>query len=144
MFPLLCLLYEAQIIFLSEVTFPPWPGKSVHPNFRKYQSDRKNDKFNCCFKVPSKTAARIYICALDPLKLSSNQIPIWRQLPVVTQKIRQPQLFNVSILQKQLKIYLLFQKSLKNGCNNFYFHLYTFNVSYKSFFIWRYFPVAAR
>ena len=28
---------------------------------------------------------------------------------------------------KQLKIYLLFQKSQKNGCNNLYYHPYSFN-----------------
>ena len=34
---------------------------------------------------------------------------------------------------KIVKIYLLFWKSLKNGCNNLYFHPYNFDVIYKSF-----------
>ena len=38
----------------------------------------------------------------------------------------------MSILQKQLEVYLLFEMSLKNGCNNFYFHPYTFDERYKS------------
>ena len=43
--------YELQIIFLSDVTFPSWPGKSVKLNFLQYQSDGKNDKFACCLHV---------------------------------------------------------------------------------------------
>ena len=39
----------------------------------------------------------------------------------------------ISILQKQLKTYLLFQKSLNNGCNNLNFHFYTFDMICKSF-----------
>ena len=40
--------------------------------------------------------------------------------------------FQISILQKPLQVYLLFQISMKNGCNNFFFHLYTFDERYKS------------
>ena len=47
---------------------------------------------------------------------------------------RGPVLFPISILQKQLEIYLLFQKAPKNGCNNFYFHLYIFDMSRKFLF----------
>ena len=35
--------------------------------------------------------------------------------------------FLISILQKQLEIYLLFQMLLKNGCSNLYFYSYTFD-----------------
>ena len=35
---------------------------------------------------------------------------------------------------KQIKIYLLFQKSLKNSCNDLYFHLYMFDMIRKSFY----------
>ena len=62
--------------FISDVTFPSWPGKSVNPNFRQYQSCRNNDKFNCCLEIQPKTARRISICTLTPLKLPSNQIHI--------------------------------------------------------------------
>ena len=42
--------------------------------------------------------------------------------------------FPISILQKELEIYLLFQKSLKNSCKiSFFFYPYTFDMSYKSF-----------
>ena len=45
-------------IFLSDITFPSWPGKSINPNIRKFQPCRKNDIFDCCFEIQSKTAAR--------------------------------------------------------------------------------------
>ena len=36
-------------------------------------------------------------------------------------------------LQRQLEIYLLFQKTLKIGCNNnLYFHVHAFDISKKS------------
>ena len=44
------------------------------------------------------------------------------------------QLFSILTLQKQLKICLFFQKSLKNGCNNLYFHYFTFNEGKKNLF----------
>ena len=62
--------------FLDYVTFPSWPGKSVQPNFRQYQSDRNNKKFNRCLKIQSKRNARISICTLNPLTLPSHQINI--------------------------------------------------------------------
>lgn len=34
-------------------------------------------------------------------------------------------------LTKKIEIYFLFQKLRNNGCNNLYFHLYTFDMSYK-------------
>ena len=63
--------------FISDVFFPSWPGKSVNPNFRQHQSYRNNDKFDSCLEIQSKTAARISISTLNPLKLLSNQIHIW-------------------------------------------------------------------
>ena len=42
------------------------------------------------------------------------------------------------------EIYFLFQKSMKNGCNNLYFYPYTFDMNHKSFFIWHHFPIMAR
>ena len=58
--------------FLSDVTFPSWPGKSVIPNFWQYQFYRSNDKFNCCLEVQLKMAARISIFTLIPLNLPAN------------------------------------------------------------------------
>ena len=48
-----------KIIFLSDVTFPSWPGKFVNPNFPQNTSDRHNNKFDCCLKIQSKAAAKI-------------------------------------------------------------------------------------
>ena len=62
--------------FISDVTFPLWPGKSVNSNFPQYQSDRNNNKFNCCLEIQSKKAARISICSLNPSKLNSNEIHV--------------------------------------------------------------------
>ena len=65
--------------FISDVTFPSWHGKSVNANFWQYQSYRNNDKFNCCLEIQrnsDSTAGKIYICTLNPLKLSSNQIHV--------------------------------------------------------------------
>ena len=62
--------------FISEVTFPLWPGKPVNPNFPQYQSYRNNDKFNSCLEIQSKTDARISVFTLKPLTLPSNQIQI--------------------------------------------------------------------
>ena len=52
--------------FISDVTFPSWPGKSVNPNFRQYQSDKNNNKFNSCLDVQSKTDQRIYLTLFVP------------------------------------------------------------------------------
>ena len=51
-------------------------GKSVNPKLWQYQSDRNNNKFNCCLEIESKMSARISICTLSPLKLHSKQIDI--------------------------------------------------------------------
>ena len=53
LFTLVYLWYELEIILLSEVTFPSWPGKSINPNFWQYQSDRNNDKLTCCLEIYS-------------------------------------------------------------------------------------------
>ena len=60
-------------------------------------------------------------------KIISNQIHIWCHSPVVARWIHQSLLFSISTIQKQLKTYLLFRKSLKNACNNLYFRPYSFN-----------------
>ena len=52
------------------------PVNLSNPNFWQYQSKRNNDKFNCCLENQSKTAARISVSTLNPLKLPSNQIHI--------------------------------------------------------------------
>ena len=67
------------------------------------------------------------------LKLPSNHIHIWRPFPVVSRVTLSNPSFQILILKKQLEIYLLFQKSLKKGGDNFYFHLHTFDESKKSF-----------
>ena len=59
------------------------PCKFVYPHFWQYQSDRNRDRFNCWFETQSKMAARISICTLNPLKLSSSQIHIWCQFAVL-------------------------------------------------------------
>ena len=90
-------------------------------------------------EIQSKTAARISICTLNSLYLPSNQIHIWFIL-----------IYNILIscrgsvnpstptfpnmnLAKKLRIYLLFRKSLKIGCNNLYIHTYTFDGRWESF-----------
>ena len=40
--------------FIFDVICLSRPGKSVNPNFRQYQSYRKNDKFNCCLEIQQK------------------------------------------------------------------------------------------
>ena len=47
--------------------------------------------------------------------------------------MHQPQLFPISILQKQLKIHLLFEMSPKYGCNNLYYHPFNLPKAYKLF-----------
>ena len=78
-------------------------------------------------------AAGIFICTLNPSKIAPNQIHIWCQFPVVARWIRQSPPLPISILPKQLKILLLFQKLPENSCKNLYSHHYTFNKSSKSF-----------
>ena len=65
----LYLWHEVEIIFLSGITFLLWLRKSVNPNFWQYQSDRNNEKFNCCLEIQSEIAEIISICTLNPLKL---------------------------------------------------------------------------
>ena len=48
-------------------------GKSVNPKLWQYQSDRNNNKFNCCLEIESEMPARISICTLCPLKLHSSE-----------------------------------------------------------------------
>ena len=127
------LWWDVKIIFLSDVTFPTWPSKSVKPNFPQYHSDRNNTKYNYCLEIQSKTAERISIVNLNLLKLFSNQTHIWCQFSVVARWLRQLPFFPISVLQNQLKSYLLFQKSLKNGSNNLYFFPYAFDERQKSF-----------
>ena len=62
--------------FISDVPFPSLPGKFVNPNFRQYQSDRNNGKFNCCLEIQPKMAAIVSICTLKALKLFSQQIHV--------------------------------------------------------------------
>ena len=62
-------------------------------------------------------------------KLNSYLMLIFRLDPVNPSALN----FPISVLQKQWWIYLLFEKSLKNDCNNLYFHPYTLNMSYKPF-----------
>ena len=57
--------------FISDVSFPLWPGKSVKPNFPQYQSDRSNKKFNYSLEIKN-DCKNLY---LNP-KLPSNHIHI--------------------------------------------------------------------
>ena len=57
--------------FISDVTFPLCPGKSVNPNFQQYQTYRNNDKFSYCLEIPSKTDARISISHHGPVNKST-------------------------------------------------------------------------
>ena len=68
--------------FLTALS-PRGPCKFVYPHFWQCQSDRNRDRFNCWFETQSKMAARISICTLNPLKLSSSQIHIWCQFAVL-------------------------------------------------------------
>ena len=106
------LMREIKIIFLSDVTFSLCLRKSVNPNFPQYQSDRNNNKFNCCLEIQLKTAAEISIWTLNFFKLLSDQINIWCQFTVVARYIRQPPFskYQNSDLQKQFEIHLLFWK----------------------------------
>ena len=88
-------LYRLKMKFMSDVTFPSWLGKSVNTNFLQYQFDRNNKKFNCCLEIQSKMTARISICTLNSLKVSSNQIHIWCQFSIVARQICQPPLFPI-------------------------------------------------
>ena len=54
-------------------------------------------------------------------------------MPISCRDPVRPPTSTLSLFQKQLQIYLLFQKMLKNDSKNLYFHLYTFNMIYKSF-----------
>ena len=118
--------------FISDVTVPSWPSKSANPSFRQYQSYRNIDKFACRLEIQSEVAGRISICTLYPLNYVQFK-------PMSGVRICQPPLFPITILQKQLEIYWLFQKLLKNSCNNLYFHFYTL-----WFFMLRHIPVLAR
>ena len=62
-------------------------------------------------------------------KLFSYLVSVSRRDPVNPSI---PTFPNIS-LTKKWPIYLLFGKSLKKGCNNLYFHPFTFNMNYKSF-----------
>ena len=67
---------DLKMKFISDVTFLLWVGISVNHNFRQCQSYRKNDKFNCCLEIQSRTDARISICTPNSLMLPSNHIHI--------------------------------------------------------------------
>ena len=47
--------------FISNDTFPSWPGKPVNLNIPQYQFDRNNNKFNYCLEIQLKTAEGISI-----------------------------------------------------------------------------------
>ena len=72
-----------QIKFISNVTFPLWPGNSVNPHFSQYKSYKSNYKFTCCFKCHWKMAAIISICTIITLMKDRNHFLIWRHFPVV-------------------------------------------------------------
>ena len=118
---------------LSDASFLSWPGKSVNLNFRQYQYKKtvKNSivawKFDLKWLQESLYALSTLLNYLQTKFISDINILSWPSKSVNTLSFPTP------ILQKQLKLYLFFQKSLKNGCNNLYFHRYSFNMSYKSF-----------
>ena len=89
-------------------------------------------------------AAISSISTLITLMRDRNNFFIWRKSPVVTRYIRLPPLFPISILQKQLQIYMLSQMPLKNGCNNFYFDPYNLDKNRNHFLIWCHFSVVAQ
>ena len=109
--------------FIFDITFPLWPGESVNLNFRQYQSDRNNNKFNYCLKIQSKIAAIISISILNPLKLPSNQI---------ISDVNFPSHFpTISICQKQWQIYWLLGNLTKIDYHNLYFHTRSFKIIFK-------------
>ena len=118
---------------ISDVTFPSWPGKSVNPQFSQYQSYKNNYKFTCCFKCHQKKAVIISITTHSAFLRDRNCFLICRHFPVMARETRQPPIFPISILQEQLQIYLLFQMSPKNGCNNLYYHPFSLSKGRKLF-----------
>ena len=62
-------------------------------------------------------------------KLFSYLTSLSRRSPVN----RSPPIFPISIVQGQLQIYLLFQMSPKNGCNNLYYHPFSLSKGNKLF-----------
>ena len=64
-------------------------------------------------------------------KSNSYLISISHRSPVTLLNPFSP---NISLTKKKLNIYLLFQVSVKNGCNNLYFHSSTFDMIYILFF----------
>ena len=62
-------LYGLQMKFISNDTFPSWPGKPVNLNIPQYQFDRNNNKFNYCLEIQLKTAEGISIWILKLFKL---------------------------------------------------------------------------
>ena len=136
-------LWKIKIIFLSDVTFPSWPKKSVNPNFRQCQSDRNNHKFNCWLEIQSKTVARIYFYTINRLKLPPNQIHIWCQRLVVAMVIVSTFFFpniNVTKAIRNLLVLKITEKmtmiidisTLKPLMRN------------RNFLIWRHFPAVTR
>ena len=57
----------------------------------------------------------------------------WSHFPVLARETCQRPIFPISILQEQLQIYLLFQISPKNGCNNLYYHPFSLSKGQKLF-----------
>ena len=107
-------LYTIDMSYKSFSYLTSSSVKSVNPNFRQYQPDTKNGKFNFCLEIQPEMAAKISISTVNLLKSPSNQIHVWCQFPVVVQYICQPPLFPVSFLQKQLKI-CYFKNHWKNA-----------------------------
>ena len=129
--------------FLSDVTFLSWLGKSVNPNFSLYQSDTNNSKFNFCLEIQSKTVTRISISTLNPLKLPWNQIHIWRQFPVMSQKLRQSLLFQIRILKNKWIFLCCFKNHSKKATIIFITTFIPLMWHKIQFLIWRYFLVLA-
>ena len=121
-------LYTIDMSYKSFSYLTSSSVKSVNPNFRQYQPDTKNGKFNCCLEIQPEMAAKISISTVNLVKSSSNPLlmSISRRGPVY---LSTPTFSNI-ILTKTIKN-LLFQKSLKKCCNNLYFHLiYIFYIIY--------------
>ena len=127
------LSHYLQVTFISDVTFPSWPSKSVNPQFSQYQSYKNNYKFTCCFKCHQNMAVKTSITTHSTFLRDRNCFLIRRHFPRRGLVNMSTLILPISILQKQLQIHLLFQMSPKYGCNNLYYHPLTLSKRQKLF-----------
>ena len=113
-----------------------------------FQMSLKNDCINLYFhpyNLDERQKSLSYLTSLSHRSLvntSTHTFPNTNLTKTINNLPIPPILSPIPILQKQLTIYLFFQMPLKNGCNNLYFHPYTFDerqesLSYRTSFYHR-------